>query len=260
MKPVFVSSTTHRKRLIEFLVPEGNIHLLPRRVNQSFFPGKPAHSEFLPGSKSFSFLTVTSPLRRKGLDLILRAYLEEFSAKEPVRLVIKLTHLPKKKKQFSYEISDLGNRLGALNNLFPPVVIISDTVEDSKMGGLFSSCQVFVNANRSFHTGLTVLEALASGIPVIAPSKMFEIFGFNEEIGYIVQTRKAPATPGFLYSGSPATYVEESDIASLRKRMREAFAKPEETKRKGFLASQFSSRSQNWDEFANKIIELAKNR
>ena len=69
-------------------IPEHKIKVIPLGVDENIFHFNVNTFE-LKTKKSFHFLFVGGTIFRKGIDTLLQAYLDEFSAKDDVCLVIK---------------------------------------------------------------------------------------------------------------------------------------------------------------------------
>ncbi|MFZ2956055.1 MAG: hypothetical protein WA705_04080 [Candidatus Ozemobacteraceae bacterium] len=260
VEKLWVPSAAHRKALQKAGMPAMKLEIMPPAVNRKIFhsraeiPDEIARRSEKPGEKTFRFLAVVNPLRRKGVDLILRAYLEEFKPDESVHLVLKMTHLPKLKKDFPYEISDLAKRLGALNRMFARVDVFAETWTDNKLAGLMAGCNAFVTANRAYHTAMVVREAMAAGLPIIGPTCLTDILELDETTGYLVSTREVSMEEGGLFADSPETMVEEVEIEALRKRMREAFTDQRNTREKGMAAIRAGRTAPDWKNLAGRLL------
>ena len=69
-------------------VPAERVHIVPLGIDQERF--HPEAGPFpLKTSKPFRFLFVGGTIHRKGIDILLQAYSETFTADDPVCLVIK---------------------------------------------------------------------------------------------------------------------------------------------------------------------------
>lgn len=252
---VWVPSAAHLQTFKEKL-KDRKASLLEPAVNEKVFSPSAKKPEMLKDNKSFTFLAVLNPLRRKGLDIILRAYIEEFKPNEPVKLILKMTHLPKLKKNFSYEIGDLAKRLGALNRMFAPVEVVAKIMDDDELAGLMAGCNALVSANRAYHTALVVRESMACGLPVIVPKSLKNIVGVDEKSAWFFLTKKASMEEGSLFPDSPETVVDEPDIVSLRMAMRAAFVQAPQTRERGLAALGISRRWRTWTELAEMMRDI----
>ncbi|MDQ7823717.1 MAG: glycosyltransferase [Candidatus Eremiobacteraeota bacterium] len=142
------------------------IKVIPPGVNSDeFHPGKGEGLMELYGA--FVFLSVGSFHHYKGLDVLIRAYLEEFRASDEVCLILKsyryfnspgcdpFLHAEK-------AVSEKGP--GA-----PPLVVIDGPFRES-LASLYRSADCYVSTSRGEGFCLPLLEAMACGIPVISSS------------------------------------------------------------------------------------------
>ena len=111
--------------------------------------------------KSFKFLHVSSCFPRKGVDILLEAYGNVFTADDDVSLIIKTFDNPHN------NIQDLVNSCQAKQNNFPHVVIIMDDLLDGELKSLYEQCNALVAPSKAEGFGLPMAEATLSGLPVI---------------------------------------------------------------------------------------------
>ena len=121
----------------------------------------------LPGvGGGYRFLFVGGLLWRKGIDLLLDAYRAAFSARDDVTLVI---------KDFGrggpYQPQEAEQRVRAMaaDTSGPRVSFLRDRLSDEEIPRLYASCDCLVHPYRGEGYGLTVAEAMATGLPVIVP-------------------------------------------------------------------------------------------
>lgn len=256
---LFVPTEAHAARLRQEKISKSIITVLCPAVSPVVFGPKAIWpTERLEKPKTFTFISVISPLRRHGIDLLLRAWVEEFRATEPVRLVIKLSHLPRLKKRLPYEISDLAMRLGALNRLFAPVSVLEGFWGEDDLAGLIAGSNALVCTDRLPFTGFRIREAHACGVPVIAPVSAQAVAPLDEETGYLVATHEIDQPADALFPGSPACRVAEPDVVSLRRRMREAFLAAGDARRRGEEAAKRSAKLTDWENRARLLLRQAE--
>jgi len=243
---IWLPTDLHKKQAMAAGLRSSKIGIVHPGVNHKVFHPKAAPSDFLSEESGFMFVTIASPLNRKGLDILIRAYVEEFKPRDNVLLVIKMSHQSKPKKDFPYEIPGLAKRLGGLNAQLARVLILEEAIEDEMVAALLARADAYVCANRTFQTALAVREALACGRPVIGPEGLRDLVGLGENTGYLVKTNPAQVPEDFLFPGSPAATIAEPDVESLRKSLREAFSDIRTARRKGNEAQRFSRSFPDW--------------
>ncbi len=257
---LFLPSDRHLEACVSHGIGKERMFRFPLGIDHGVFRPGGGPSTLVPDKKEFRFLFLGNPLFRKGLDLVLKAFITEFKPQENVRLVVKLTHLPKMKKHLPYEIPDLVRRLGGLNRMFPEVTVISQLLPEKDYARLVASCDVLVNGNRSFTTGLPVMEAMACGLPVIGPEPLRELAGLREETGFPLPVRMTVVPAGRLFPDSPECSVGEVEEVSLRNAMRAAFSRPDETTGKGRNACRQAKKVVGWENFGKLLKEAAVSR
>ena len=124
------------------------IKILPHGVDPDRFP-------FLErtrtGAEPFTFGTFGALSRRKGTDVLVRAFSEEFASSEPVRLLLKsIDELP-------FAPAD-----------DPRVRVVTGFLTHPHLIRLLRSLDAFVLPSRAEGFGLCGLEAMATGLPTIA--------------------------------------------------------------------------------------------
>ena len=99
---------------------------------------------------SFAFGSFGDFTFRKGIDVLIRAFEDEFRPGEPVRLLLKTGSTP------GFEIRD------------PRITLVSGYLDQQGLLELLRQMDVFVLPSRGEGFGLCGLEAMATGLPVIA--------------------------------------------------------------------------------------------
>jgi glycosyltransferase involved in cell wall biosynthesis len=144
-------------------VPESKVAVVPHGVDTvRFTPDGPVYP--LATTKSRKLLFVGGTIARKGVDVLLRAYLETFTADDDVCLVVKAFgagHV--------YKGSTMDDQLRAVveDPLSAEVELIDDELTEDQVAMLYRSCDVLVHPYRGEGFGLPIAEAMASGLPVV---------------------------------------------------------------------------------------------
>src|SRR5262249_2532152 len=117
--------------------------------------------------EGFVFLSVFDWTFRKGWDLLLRAYCDEFTPASGPGLLLKLTRslhpMPFVLQQAESEVNRIGQSLSDR-----PDIVVSDAILDAdRMAALYRSVPAFVVPSRGEGCGRPYMEAMASGLAVI---------------------------------------------------------------------------------------------
>jgi len=168
MDEVWVPNKFCRESFAASGAKEGKLRVVHTGVDtQIFRPGLPALD--FPRGRGFRFLSITDLHSRRGTDLLLRAYLEEFTADEDVALILKICErqnarvTPQEEIAFFIEV-ELGLRLEDSAEL----IVLDGPIAQADFPRLYASADAFVAVSRATAYGRSMLEALACELPVIA--------------------------------------------------------------------------------------------
>jgi len=207
-------------------------------------------------SDPFTFLTIGSWLgerfERKGIDLLLEAFDLEFKPEEPVRLYLKASTFWVSLLENHYERA-IEKVLGHL----PASVIIDQSERSEKeIAALYQEADCFVTATRGEGFGLTLLEALGCGLPVIAPdddsSGHMEFCDGNPGALLYPCRGKVSAPSGFYPDGS---LLSDPDIEALRARMRWVYENRQAAREMGMEGSRQIHAGWTWQLAAEGMLE-----
>ena len=251
---VVVPSEKHAQACKKAGIKAQNIKIAPIPVNTEIFnPKAVCPSEYYNKKDYFRIITSGNPLNRKGLEDVLAAYIKEFKPTEKVELIIKLTHMPKIKKDYAYEVLDFRKKLGALNSMFAKVTVIDNTMSDSDYAGLLASADVYAAGNVAFNSAVSVREAVACGLHIIGADYLNSISNLPMNTIIPVKTTEYEMPKGELYADSPSIKVKKLDSHGLSYAMRRAFNSKDSLRgRKAGIAASFKN-TITWDELARLV-------
>ncbi len=135
-------------------------------------------------TRSFRFLSVFELTRRKGWDVLIRAWIEAFRPEDDVALVIKTyCRGPRRPVEILAEfIASLGHDPSGI----PEIVLIEDHLTDDQLRSLYRQCQAFVLPSRGEGWGMPYLDALATGLPVIATRWSGQLEFLNDDNAFLI--------------------------------------------------------------------------
>jgi glycosyltransferase involved in cell wall biosynthesis len=196
--------------------------------------------------RNFRFLSVSSAFPRKGIDILLRAFVEEFKSDEDVELVLKT--FPNIHNDLEIQIAQI-QEFGART---PKITLINEDWEsDLEVAKLYKSADVVVAPSRGEGFGWAIGEALAYHIPVIAT-------GFGGHLDIIDHSYPWIVDFEFQYSNSHFDQTNsiwvEPNLDHLKKLMRSAFETPKSVR--DALGEKYGERalkSNNWEEVSLRI-------
>lgn len=224
-------------------VDPGRLKVVPIPIDCAYFrPG--IEPRPIPGASGFTFLYVFSFGWRKGFDLLLRAYLKEFSAKDDVTLVFKVY-------QGNPRVPDLRSAVlsAALPDADPAapnaprVVVLSDPIPQDQLRTLYASCDLYISTDRANGWGMPCMEVMAMGKAAATVDWSGSTEFMNDRNSFLIRPtadlepvdpRLVAANPS-VYSGQKWARVEESEV---RRVLREAFENRKLLAEKGAQAAE----------------------
>lgn len=243
----WVPSTHVRDVYTQSGVPQTKVKIVPNGIDpDKFRPG--VEPMMLRTGKSFKFLFVGGTIGRKGCDVLLEAFLRQFSAQDDVCLVIKDFG---GKSFYSGQTMEAHIRAAQARPNAPEILYLDTELPPEALPGLYAACDCLVHPYRGEGFGLPILEAMACGLPVIVTAGgaaddfakegfAYKIPATRRNIGDTVSGMKL-AGPGWLL---------EPDSGALAARMKWVFENRTEARELGRRASDYARREWTWENAA----------
>lgn len=243
MDEVWTPSNWGRRLLVDNGIAEDRVGVVPEGVDVEKFRSA---EEARGGGRPFRFLFVGKWEGRKGVELLIDAYREEFRPEEPVELVLHgwNPYLP----GFNLE----ANIRRAVGGRRTPPVVASRPVTEDALTRLYNSCDVFVLPTRAEGWGLPITEAMACGLPVIVTDYSAPVDYLNDDVAYMIPVEKlVPVHDPYFFPGGSALGVwAQPDAGALRRLMRRVYENPDEAREKGRRARAEVCARWTWDHAA----------
>ncbi|GAA3408541.1 glycosyltransferase [Paenibacillus hodogayensis] len=229
------------------------LRLIPNFFDMSLYePRGPALK--LPVSEPFIFLSVFDLKERKGYDVLLEAYLNEFSAADHVALVVKIRDHTKSDK-----VEELIARHPKPARDRPSVYVIDQMLTTSEMLGLYRASDAFVLPTRGEGWGRPFFEAMLMELPCIGTDWSGQtdfMHGENSFLVAVERFRQIANHENDMFNGH---YWAEPSISDLQRNMRMVLKRKVEAKRKGRTARAELLEKYAMPKTAAKVVaEIAK--
>jgi glycosyltransferase involved in cell wall biosynthesis len=233
-------------------IPGDKVRVIPVGVDlERYTPEGPQLP--LETDKRFKFLFVGALLGRKGVDLLLEAYLSTFSADDDVSLVIKAVGVGTfyADSPFLAMIRDAAARPGA-----PAIELVTDDLSDARVAALYRACDALVHPYRGEGFGMPIAEAMASGLPVIVTNYGACLDFCDADTALLVPAREVAIPEGISALPRPSVgyWWAEPDRARLAELMRAVFDDPAHARDIGARARQRMAEF-SWTRSAQLVLE-----
>jgi glycosyltransferase involved in cell wall biosynthesis len=239
----FADAGVGRERI--HVLPHG---FVPEVFNAQVQPWRPA------GCRNCMFLFVGGTIRRKGIDLLLQAYVDAFSPDDDVTLVIKDTG--------STGFYQHNNHLAQVRNICrsanaPHILLLTEEFDDTQLASLYSGCNAFVLPYRGEGFGMPLIEAMACGKPIITTAAGPAPEFCPAHASYLISATEVPvpdAPPPFGELSSAWTWFEP-DLVELAGALRAVYENRQEAERRGLLAAQFILQTHAWPRLLTMYLD-----
>jgi glycosyltransferase involved in cell wall biosynthesis len=226
-------------------------------VNSDFYtPQGPRDRMQLPDNH-FVFLSIFGWSKRKGPDALIRAFLQEFDASEPVSLLIKTYQARIDDFPMAW-YEEVASQVKKRNR--PNVKIISRDMSPDQMANLYRGTDCFVLSTRGEGVGLPILESMSTAKPVIATGWSAHTDFLGPSSGYPVSYSLVPAEPlWFTNLYQPDQLWADPDVGSLQTAMRKVYTHRAEAEARGQqarLVAQHWTWKRTAEQFVNAIEEI----
>lgn len=199
-------------------------------------------------SAKFSFLSVFEWSERKGQELLIRAFKEEFTYLDDAVLIMKVFN-PDIRNNIELELANLGVRADDENI----IILLGADVPYYQLGSLYRGADCFVLPTRGEGWGMPIMEAMACGIPVIATNWSAQCDFLNDGNAYLLNVKKlVPAITKSPYYKN--LNWAEPDYEHLRYLLKYVYENREEAKKKAMRASDFIINNYSWDTVIQKMM------
>jgi len=244
-------------------IPEERLQIIPHGIDpRVLHPGVPPYVFTTEAGAArvcrqtatpFVFLFVGGSVHRKGIDIVVDAYLREFAAREEVCLLIKDTCT-----QTAYRGMNQKERLLALANdpTRPAIVYLDDDLPTHQLAGLYTAADCLAQPYRGEAFCLPVLEAMACGLPVIVPEGGPTDDFVDETVGWRVPAERRPMggnRVGDWECAGPVWMLEVSP-EDLGAQMRQVYENREEAGRRGAAGAARVREGWTWEHATAKAL------
>ncbi|MBF2052471.1 MAG: glycosyltransferase [Candidatus Sericytochromatia bacterium] len=242
---VWVPSNFVQQSFLESGVLPEKVAVVPNGVNVAqFHPEAPPL--LLPTEKRFKFLFVGGGIHRKGIDLLIEAYLSVFTAQDDVSLVI---------KDFGagevYSGFDVTALLTQAREKYPDgaeILHLTDNLAPEEMPSLYTAADCLVHPYRGEGFALPIAEAMACERAVLVTGFGACLDYCTPENAYLIPAEKVYFEDKRIDQAVTVDlpYWAEPDMAAFKALLRQVYENPEEARMKARQARQDIQDNWTW--------------
>lgn len=212
------------------------VHVLPLGFDATVF-SKEGSRAVVGEPDEFKFLFTGGTIERKGVDMVMRAFLAEFRREEPVRLVVKDTG---SKHVYLHNNQQSAIRQVADDPRAPRVTCLDEDLAPNDLAALMRACDCIVQPYRAEGFCLPVLEGMACGLaPIVTYGGATDDLVLHSSGWKIASHRvQIPQLQG-LESAEDQGWLEP-DMDDLRKTLRDAYENRDAVSQMGKNAAQLA--------------------
>ncbi|KAL4182878.1 hypothetical protein AMTRI_Chr11g95360 [Amborella trichopoda] len=194
-------------------------------------PNSQKSSELLPSNADFVFLSVFKWEFRKGWDILLKAYLQEFEASDNVFLSL-ITNRYHFDEDIGTKIKEFleNSNMTEPNSGWAPINLIDAHIPQRCLPEIYKGADAFVLASRGEGWGRPIVEAMAMALPVISTNWSGPREYMTEENSYPLPVEGMRVIGEGPFKGH---LWAEPSVNGLRILMRRVWLNGEERERKG---------------------------
>lgn len=234
-------------------VDADRIQVIPNGVDPDVFntsvePWRPT------GCRECVFLFVGGTIRRKGIDLLIRAYLDAFSPGDDVTLIVKdigassfYSH-----NNLLGQVQSVGRRKDV-----PHIVAMTNEMDDRDLARLYRGCDALVLPYRGEGFGFPLIEAMACGRAVVTTAAGPAIEFCSPVTSYLIQAEETPVPdePPSVGGLSREWTWFEPDLVELSQTLRRVYEHKDEAARRGRAAAANVHGEFEWPRITRRYLD-----
>ena len=249
VKMIFVPSNYVKECFIKSGVKDKDkIRIIPHGINPDSMKNIKPHK-----FDKFTFLFAgTTHNLRKGYDLAIKSFSEEFKEEDDVQLVLKINKIYNPKQDINREIKKYVVKGGNKN-----IHYIDNNLSNEELYSLFKGANAYVSPHRSEGFGIFILESLALGTPTIATAASGNMDFCNKDNTFLVDIKDRLAWAPFRFPYERTKWFQPK-ISDLKKHMRYVYENYEDCKKKSVEESKKILNKWTWKNTAKLMDKSFK--
>ncbi len=242
------------------------IYLVPAGIDHELYTENGPRFDFKPNIKDFVFISVFGWSYRKGYDVLLKAYFDEFDAHDNVSLLIVSRYQGQSARFHRNKIRDDINKImeGFPNKDMPHVVRYSQVIPELQMPQLYRSANCFVLPSRGEGSNLCAPEASLCGLPVIMTNVSGQQQYLREDNAFLIEMDHLYTVPHgqfhlHYWDGQEFPDLTSSSVHDqLKEQMRYVYNNLEDAKKRNKNLQRLTLEKFTWNNTVNAAVKRLK--
>lgn len=204
----------------------------------------------------FVFLSIMGWSARKGVDILIEAYLREFEENENVLLYLKGAYY--REDVARKEVSQITSKVGKTNS--PKIVVDFNIYDEDVFPKLYKSANCFVLPSLGEGWGLNYTEAMSMALPTIGTRATSQVDFMNDENSFLIDVEEYRPEPkcNWICPQYVGGRFAIPSMEHLQKLMRQVYTDRELAAKKGEQARKDMIKKWQWKHAANKYFKRLK--
>lgn len=257
MDAIWVPSEFNRHTFATAGVVAEKLRVVPGAIDMA--PYSAIHAPLpIEGSRGFNFLSLFDWNLRKGWDVLLKAYVQEFSHEEDVALILQVHSSEGLSDDTILEQAQtcIAGIEGINPDMVPDIILRTEVVPDKLMPALYAASDCYVMPTRGEGWGRPYMEAMASGKQIIATNWSGPTAFTTSDTALLLDYELRDVSESMteelpIFKGHRCA---EPSLTHLRQLMRTAFEEREEGRQMGKRARQHIEKNFTYEPIV-KILE-----
>jgi len=269
-------ATEYGKKILSNSNVRTPIHVMPLGVDVDRYRPSCGAINFGSATRDFKFISVFRWSYRKGFDILLRAFMEEFSENENVSLIMVSRAVQSPEEigvdKIVQDFNDIKSCVKKSPEELPHIALYTKPIDEKDMPKVYSSANAFVLISRGEGFGLPYIEAASCGLPVIGSNCSGQTDFLKEDNSYLVDpdgfteakingNMSSMAKLCYFYEGQIFPNFGDAAIQKTKEHMRNVFENYNEAKIKAEKLRKLIVNNYTWgmaiDRVYNRLREIS---
>jgi len=246
------------------------IYVMPLGVETNRYSSDVSPYPFQMDLADFRFISVFKWGYRKGYDILLKAYLEEFSSSDNVSLLlISRNGIDPNPNKIAEDFKAIRMGIDKKDEDLPHIALYDKPIPEKDMPRVYNAAQAFCLISRGEGFGLPYYEAGACGLPVISSNCSGQTDLLTEENSFLVEPDdhviakiNGPlsklAKHCRFYENQMFPDFGPTAIMKTREHMRYVFENYSKAKKKAAILEKYIKNNCSWDIAVDRVLERIK--